>query len=274
MVNYYKERIAQLESEIEVFGATEEREAKLEVFKEKLEKEIGGNEEMNNKIKGKSQADQMEVIAKMGLKRGDTVSVKFIDGEEVTFKVVRIGYCRKQTKDSKSVERFYIKDTEGVCWDIWTIDYLEVLERSKRSTKVLTEGLKQFNYSLQYYKALEFNKQCCKGILPREEESNGNKPSVGGFKEQVEEVLKDNNMTLGCWDNKIESLSTNNFNKVLGAVKFGDNAEVLVRLRSKYVVVNIDVVDNELDLEVITKADYIHRRGEYAWEDLLEWEGK
>lgn len=140
-----------------------------------------------------------------------------------------------------------------------------------------TEFLKQYKLlgdDGRYYvvNASRFVKE--EGKKEAKEESNGNKPSVRGFKEQVEEVLKDNNMILGCWDNRIESLSTNNFNKVLGAVKFGDNAEVLVRLRSKYVVVNIDVVDNELDLEVITKADYIYRRGEYAWEDLLEWEGK
>ena len=40
MKEYFEQRIMELESQIRVFGATEERLIKLEIFKKKLQEEI------------------------------------------------------------------------------------------------------------------------------------------------------------------------------------------------------------------------------------------
>lgn len=84
-------------------------------------------------------------------------------------------------------------------------------------------------------------------------------------REKIEQVASKDGLIIGCWDNAIESLSQKELKKVLENVLHQCDTDVQVR-RKKYVV-EIDIVDNEVDLSMITKDDYIDRYGNDRYEN-------
>ena len=65
-------------------------------------------------------------------------------------------------------------------------------------------------------------------------------------------------LTLGCYDTCIEKLSTKQIDRVLDELDYGD---IVVYLNRKKHVVEKAVVDNELDLNLITAWGYESKYG-------------
>ena len=73
------------------------------------------------------------------------------------------------------------------------------------------------------------------------------------------------NMTLGCYDEKINTLDNNNINKVVAAVKW--ESDTIVHINRKIFIVEIDIVDNEVDFNLLSKEEYISRYGSELFEE-------
>ena len=84
-------------------------------------------------------------------------------------------------------------------------------------------------------------------------------------KERIIKETKKYNYKLGCYDLEIEKLNPSNLKKVLDIIKYGDSTDVAVFINRKKYIVEISVVDNEVDLQVLTLKEYENRYGE--WED-------
>lgn len=82
-------------------------------------------------------------------------------------------------------------------------------------------------------------------------------------KELIIQKAKQEGLTLGCWDKKVEQINQKDLKEVLENLKFA--ADTDVHIKNKLHVVEIDIVDNEVDLSVITQADYIGRYGDERW---------
>ena len=81
-------------------------------------------------------------------------------------------------------------------------------------------------------------------------------------KQRIEKVAKDTWLTMGCWDPKLELLSEKAIKQVLSAIPF--EADCLVYIDRRKHVVEINIVDTELDLSVMTLADYEFNYGEWV----------
>lgn len=81
-------------------------------------------------------------------------------------------------------------------------------------------------------------------------------------KQRIEKVAKDTMLTMGCWDPKLELLSERAIKQVLSSIPFEEDC--LIHINRKKYVVEIDIVDAELDLSVMTLADYEDRYGEWV----------
>lgn len=72
---------------------------------------------------------------------------------------------------------------------------------------------------------------------------------------KLEEKLKSEKLTIGCYDKAIDGLSEKEFIKVLEKVEYG-SGDVQVILNNQPYVVEIYHVDNEVDFELISESDY------------------
>ena len=84
-------------------------------------------------------------------------------------------------------------------------------------------------------------------------------------KERINKFLA-GNYTIGCWDEKIEQMSLYSLRKFLKELCF-DSTDIIVNIKRKVHVIEVSVVDNEIDFNVLTKAEYISRYGDEKFED-------
>jgi hypothetical protein len=84
-------------------------------------------------------------------------------------------------------------------------------------------------------------------------------------KQKVERVAKEDGKILGCWDEKINSLTDEELEKILQGVK--DEVDTDVKLNGVDYVAEISYVDGEIDVTMITKSEYIGRYGNERYED-------
>ena len=82
-------------------------------------------------------------------------------------------------------------------------------------------------------------------------------------RKKIEKVLNKENLVIGCYNNKLEKLNTNNLKKVLDNLKYQNDTKVFIN-RKAYIVM-IDEVNSEVDLNIITLKEYEESFG--AWED-------
>ena len=87
-------------------------------------------------------------------------------------------------------------------------------------------------------------------------------------KQKLEEVAQKENLTISCYDKLIDSLSQTNINNLIDVIKFGDNSDVLVNKGRNQYVVSVEIIDNELDLIVHSKNEYIDAFGIENYENL------
>lgn len=83
-------------------------------------------------------------------------------------------------------------------------------------------------------------------------------------KDKIEKVLNALGYELGCYDEAIERLNSNNLKKIMDNIKYSEDTKVLIN-RKPYIV-QIDEVDNEIDFNVITLAEYEENYG--VWEEV------
>lgn len=83
-------------------------------------------------------------------------------------------------------------------------------------------------------------------------------------KETIQASLQDK-YTIGCYDNDIEKLSKKELKKVLDNI-FEEATDIIVQVRNKVYVVELNTVDSEKDFNLLTKAEYISRYGDEKFE--------
>ena len=83
-------------------------------------------------------------------------------------------------------------------------------------------------------------------------------------KGRIEKALNKLGYVIGCYDEIIEQLNSNNLKKVIDNMKYSEDTKVLIN-RKPYIV-QIDEVDNEIDFNVITLSEYEEHYG--AWVEV------
>ena len=83
-------------------------------------------------------------------------------------------------------------------------------------------------------------------------------------KMRVEKAVKELGYSIGCWNEKLEDLSSAQLKKVIEGIEFQEDTDVSIK-RKKHVV-EIDIVDGEVDFGVLTKAEYIDRYGDERYQ--------
>ena len=83
-------------------------------------------------------------------------------------------------------------------------------------------------------------------------------------KEQIQEVLEKEGLTIGIYHDLVESIKGKWLKEVLENSPNETDTDVLINRKPH--VVEIDTVDGEVDLRVITKEEYIRRYGDERYE--------
>ena len=81
-------------------------------------------------------------------------------------------------------------------------------------------------------------------------------------KQRIEQVAERLNLTMGCWSPQLDTLSETAIRNIVANIEF--EADTLVHINRRKYIVEIDIVETELDLSVITLADYEDRYGEWV----------
>lgn len=80
-------------------------------------------------------------------------------------------------------------------------------------------------------------------------------------KQKIEQLVSTFNMSIGCYDAAVEGLDNENLKKVMYMLDYGCT-DVDVQIKGKPYVIEIVHTDNEIDLYLLSKADYISRYGD------------
>jgi hypothetical protein len=78
-------------------------------------------------------------------------------------------------------------------------------------------------------------------------------------KEEILKVVNKLGLSIGCYDKLVDSLTLKELNKVLENIEYQTDTEVTIN--SKNYVVEIDIVENEVDFNLLTKEEYVDRYG-------------
>jgi hypothetical protein len=82
-------------------------------------------------------------------------------------------------------------------------------------------------------------------------------------KDKIIKRIEKEGYKLGTWDNTLNKLNTTNLKKVLDNIKY--QSDTKININRKSYIVEMDEVDGEIDLNVLTLSEYESRYGE--WED-------
>jgi hypothetical protein len=82
-------------------------------------------------------------------------------------------------------------------------------------------------------------------------------------KDKIIKRIEKEGYKLGTWDNTLNKLNTTNLKKVLDNIKY--QSDTKININRKSYIVEMDEVDGEIDLNVLTLREYESRYGE--WED-------
>jgi hypothetical protein len=83
-------------------------------------------------------------------------------------------------------------------------------------------------------------------------------------KEEIQKILKALGLTIGTYDTQLDALTTAQLNKVLENIEFQNDTDVSIKRKAH--VVEIDIVDDEVDFNVLTKKEYIERYGDERYD--------
>ena len=79
--------------------------------------------------------------------------------------------------------------------------------------------------------------------------------------EQIKSYIESLGLNLGCIDKDIKNLSQSNINKIIKEF-YGDSTDIKIKHKRKDYYIEIMVVDNEVDIYLLTNKEYINRYGE------------
>lgn len=82
----------------------------------------------------------------------------------------------------------------------------------------------------------------------------------------IKKKVEDLGLIIGCYDPLVEKLNTENLNKVLFSIE-EEYTDVDVKIGKKDFVVEIATVDNEKDLQILSRSEYISRYGSSRYND-------
>ena len=82
-------------------------------------------------------------------------------------------------------------------------------------------------------------------------------------KDKIIKRIEKEGYKLGTWDNTLNKLNTTNLKKVLDNIKY--QSDTKININRKPYIVEMDEVDGDIDLNVLTLSEYESRYGE--WED-------
>ena len=85
-------------------------------------------------------------------------------------------------------------------------------------------------------------------------------------RERLIKTISQFGYSLSIYDHTIDKLSSRMINKITNSF-MGDSTDIDVTLNRKPCVVEMSVVDNEVDITMLTKEQYINRYGNERWED-------
>ena len=85
-------------------------------------------------------------------------------------------------------------------------------------------------------------------------------------RERLIKTISQFGYSLSIYDHTIDKLSSRMINKIIKSF-MGDSTDIDVTLNKKPCVVEMSVVDNEVDMAMLTKEQYINRYGNERWEE-------
>ena len=85
-------------------------------------------------------------------------------------------------------------------------------------------------------------------------------------RERLIKTISQFGYSLSIYDHAIDKLNTKMINKIIKSF-MGDSTDIDVTLNRKPCVVEMSVVDDEVDITMLTKEQYINRYGNERWEE-------
>lgn len=85
-------------------------------------------------------------------------------------------------------------------------------------------------------------------------------------RERLIKAISQFGYSLSICDHTIDKLSSRMINKITNSF-MGDSTDIDVTLNRNPCVVEMSVVDNEVDITMLTKEQYINRYGNERWEE-------
>ena len=82
----------------------------------------------------------------------------------------------------------------------------------------------------------------------------------------IEQKLNEMNFEIGCYDATIDKISKVELQKIIDSLHH-EWTDVDIKIRGREYVIEICTVDNEKDLNVITKEEYILRYGDERYNE-------
>lgn len=85
-------------------------------------------------------------------------------------------------------------------------------------------------------------------------------------KQKISSFLKSSNLSLGIYDDRIDKLSKSNVETIIQNVENAPT-DLDIAIDNKVFVLEISEVDSEIDMQLISKEDYISRYGSERWDE-------
>lgn len=120
---------------LEEMAAAEEKEEKEEVERKAAPQIIEGATVYNLDL---SIEKKFKAVYNMELRKGDEITITFNDGQVETVEVEAVGFKRHKTGSGRTIDRFYIEDSIGYCWNVYTATTIRVDHRNPKGQEVFT----------------------------------------------------------------------------------------------------------------------------------------
>ena len=120
---------------LEEMAAAEETEEKEEVERKAAPQIIEGATVYNLDL---SIEKKFKAVYNMKLRKGDEITITFNDGQVETVEVEAVGFKRHKTGSGRTIDRFYIEDSIGYCWNVYTATTIRVDHRNPKGQEVFT----------------------------------------------------------------------------------------------------------------------------------------
>lgn len=84
------------------------------------------------------------------------------------------------------------------------------------------------------------------------------------IQDQIAKINESNNLnlSLGIYNNLVEKMTKKSFDNVIEEIKFLSSTDVDVRINRKDYVTEISVFDDIIDINILTKDEYINLYGD------------